>query len=61
MLEHHNFFVGLLCMAIGGFVLYTGQSNVIFIVASVLGLANLHVWNIVVRKPALRRKQQELE
>lgn len=61
MLEHHNLFVGILCMAVGIYVAATGQSTVIFAVASALGLANLHVWNIVVRKPALRRKEQELE
>ena len=61
MLEHHNLFVGILCIAVGIYVAATGQSTVIFTVASVLGLANLHVWNLVVRKPALRRKQQKLE
>ncbi|MGB0509154.1 MAG: hypothetical protein PVJ94_04050 [Flavobacteriales bacterium] len=61
MLEHHNLFVGILCIAVGIYVAATGQSTVIFVVASTLGLANLHVWNIVVRKPGLRRKEQELE
>ena len=61
MLEHHNLFVGILCTAVGIYVASTGQSTVIFVVASALGLANIHVWNIVVRKPALRRKEQDLK
>ena len=61
MLEHHNLFVGILCIAVGIYVSATGQSTVIFLLSGALGLANLHVWNIVVRKPALRRKERELE
>jgi hypothetical protein len=61
MLEHHNPFVGILCVAVGIYAAATGQSTVIFVVASTLGLANVHVWNLVVRKPALRRKEQKIE
>lgn len=51
MLEHNNLFVGILCVGVGIYVAATGGPTVIFAVASLLGLANLHVWNMLYRKP----------